>query len=600
MKRLLLALSIFLLSSDLYAAINVQVIYPRPNQQIALVDSTFILGNVTSGAKLYVNGQNVDVYKSGGWLAFVDVSSGNFNFHVVGVKDNDSASVDLPVIIGSSDEALAKDKYIPKFVNPGERAIYKAGEMFEFSFEAPEGGVGAFWLDKRKPIKMYESYPARRLNLTSAFGEQSTIKFDQSENSLYTGYYRFCWADTGIHTICYQYSNSQKAGNPVSYKFCLDTILAILPEFPPLVGQFTGTSEIVRTAPGLGYKLLYQPPGVQVEVTGMRDNFYEIKLADRVSGFVNVDSVKILPEGAAIPQGKISVITVDTLTGGARVSTEIGAILPYEINESWEGRQLDIDFYGATSAMDWIRYNNNGRLVKLVRWSQPLDGVFRMTIETGPGGIWGYKVRYEGTKFIIELRDRPAHGNMFAGVLKGRKIVIDPGHSHDSGAIGPTGLEEQDANLWIAHELRQMLEKEGATVLMTRYGHENVPLYDRPLKAENWGADLLVSIHNNALSDGINPFYNNGTSAYYYYPHSKALAEDIHRRMVDATGLEDHGLYYGNLVITRHSSVPSVLIECAFMMIPEQEAMLRTDSFQKKCAKAIMEGIKDFLNQKPE
>jgi N-acetylmuramoyl-L-alanine amidase len=143
-----------------------------------------------------------------------------------------------------------------------------------------------------------------------------------------------------------------------------------------------------------------------------------------------------------------------------------------------------------------------------------------------------------------------------------------------------------------------MLEKEGAKVLMTRYGHENVPLYDRPKMAENWGADILISVHNNALSDGVNPFYNNGTSAYYYYPHSKALAEAIHKRMLKATGLPDHGLYYGNLVLTRYSSVPSVLIECAFMMIPEQEAMLKTNDFQRKCAGAIKDGIEDFLDQR--
>ena len=60
------------------------------------------------------------------------------------------------------------------------------------------------------------------------------------------------------------------------------------------------------------------------------------------------------------------------------------------------------------------------------------------------------------------------------GSLKGMKIVIDPGHSREPGALGPTGLEEADANLWISRELRNKLEKKGARVKMTRTGDEDV------------------------------------------------------------------------------------------------------------------------------
>ena len=130
---------------------------------------------------------------------------------------------------------------------------------------------------------------------------------------------------------------------------------------------------------------------------------------------------------------------------------------------------------------------------------------------------------------------------------------------------------------------------------MTRYGHEHIPLYDRPKIAIKWDADILVSIHNNALPDGVNPFANNGVSVYYYHPHSKPLAEAIQKRMLEKTKLPNHGLYYGNLVLTRPPEMPAVLVECAFMMIPEQEAMLKTDKFQRKCARAIADGIKDYL-----
>ena len=133
---------------------------------------------------------------------------------------------------------------------------------------------------------------------------------------------------------------------------------------------------------------------------------------------------------------------------------------------------------------------------------------------------------------------------------------------------------------------------------MTRMGHEDLDLYKRVDMATKWGADLLISIHNNALPDGVNPFTHNGTSAYYYFNQARPLAEAIHKRMLKATKLPDHGLYYGNLALTRVSDCPAVLVECAFMMIPEQEAKLKTDKFQRKCASAIYKGICDYLKGK--
>jgi N-acetylmuramoyl-L-alanine amidase len=233
--------------------------------------------------------------------------------------------------------------------------------------------------------------------------------------------------------------------------------------------------------------------------------------------------------------------------------------------------------------------------VKIVKWSQPNDDIFRITVELSRTLGGGYRAFYRDKAFIFRIKKNPKLRRWPNKPFWGVKIAIDPGHSHDSGAIGPTGLKEKDANLWIAHELREMLLDEGAFVIMTRYGHEHIPLYDRPKMAVRWDADILVSIHNNALPDGINPFENNGVSVYYYHPHSKPLAEMIHKHMVKKTDLPDHGLYYGNLVLTRPPELPAVLVECAFMMIPEQEAMLKTDSYQRKCAKAIMEGIKDYL-----
>ena len=73
----------------------------------------------------------------------------------------------------------------------------------------------------------------------------------------------------------------------------------------------------------------------------------------------------------------------------------------------------------------------------------------------------------------------------------------------------------------------------------------------------------------------------------------------VHNAMVRHLGLNDYDWYYGNLAVNRPTQYPAILVECAFMMIPEQEAMLKTESFRKMISRAIIEGIEDFLRGRP-
>ncbi len=179
--------------------------------------------------------------------------------------------------------------------------------------------------------------------------------------------------------------------------------------------------------------------------------------------------------------------------------------------------------------------------------------------------------------------------------MKGLKITLDPGHSADDGAIGPTGYKEKEANLEIARRVRKVLENAGAKVTMTRSGMENVALYDRPKIALNAGTDIYISIHCNAVPDGVNPLINNGTSTYYYHPQSQILAEKVHSRMIKNLEVPDYGLYFGNFAVIRPTQYPAVLVECAFIILPDQEQLLRKPTFQQKIAESIYRGVLDFL-----
>jgi N-acetylmuramoyl-L-alanine amidase len=177
-------------------------------------------------------------------------------------------------------------------------------------------------------------------------------------------------------------------------------------------------------------------------------------------------------------------------------------------------------------------------------------------------------------------------------------VVLDPGHNPDPGAVGPTGLEEREANLEIALELAAILERRGAEVVLTRATPDSaLGLYDRTNLAIAAGGELFVSIHNNALPDGVNPFLNNGTSVLYYHPQSRELAEAIQRELLPRTGLPDRSVWHQNVAVLRMNEMPAVLVESAFMMIPEQEAALRTPEYRRRIADGVAAGIERFLSQ---
>jgi len=176
----------------------------------------------------------------------------------------------------------------------------------------------------------------------------------------------------------------------------------------------------------------------------------------------------------------------------------------------------------------------------------------------------------------------------------GIRIVVDAGHP-PAGATGPTGFRESQANLGVAKQLERMLRAAGATVLTTRDDSLPVELWPRVRYADSANADLLVSIHNNALPDGVNPFTNSGTSVYYNQPRSLAWARPVEAALVRRLGLKELGVGRGDLALVRPAWMPSILTEGMFMMIPEQEAALRSTAGQRLYAQAVYEGTLAFL-----
>src|SRR5688572_22957374 len=145
--------------------------------------------------------------------------------------------------------------------------------------------------------------------------------------------------------------------------------------------------------------------------------------------------------------------------------------------------------------------------------------------------------------------------------------------------------------------MRALLEQRGARVVMTRTTPEPVALADRPIIARRANAHALVSIHLNALPDGVNPFRAQGTETYHYHIHSLPLAQAVQATAVANMGLPDNGAKRRNLALVRPTWMPAILVEGAFIMMPDQEAAMRTPEYQEKYARAIVDGLENYFRE---
>jgi N-acetylmuramoyl-L-alanine amidase len=261
-----------------------------------------------------------------------------------------------------------------------------------------------------------------------------------------------------------------------------------------------------------------------------------------------------------------------------------------------EDDRLSLLLYGAYSNTDWLRYGAEDDFVQSVRWEQVDAERYILRFQLA-GRPWGYRARYGGGGLTLEIRKPPPVEARRP--LAGLKVAVDPGHP-PVGATGPTRLYEGDANLAVSFRLKRLLEAEGARVIMTRTDRSVVRLYDRTQLAELLDAHVLVSIHNNALPDGVNPFENHGTSVYYFHDQALDLARALQNGLLASMGLADLGVGRASLALARPTWMPAALTEGAFMMIPDQEAALRGPAFQEAYARGVLEGLRAFVRRRLE
>jgi N-acetylmuramoyl-L-alanine amidase len=223
-----------------------------------------------------------------------------------------------------------------------------------------------------------------------------------------------------------------------------------------------------------------------------------------------------------------------------------------------------------------------------------------------------------------------------------RTVVIDPGHGGDEvGALGPGGALEKDVTLAIARKLRSALANRlGIQAFLTREGDQALSLDERAAIANNYKADLFLSIHANASrSQGAR-----GSEVYFlsYHPtddesrrialaegslgatgnttapgsdlalvlwdmaqadhldESSALASRLQEALAGVTGSEGRGVKQAPFRVLVGATMAAVLVEVAFISHPEEEKLLSSDVYQNKVVTAIVDGVARYGRERAQ
>jgi N-acetylmuramoyl-L-alanine amidase len=219
-----------------------------------------------------------------------------------------------------------------------------------------------------------------------------------------------------------------------------------------------------------------------------------------------------------------------------------------------------------------------------------------------------------------------------------RTVVIDPGHGGEHvGAMGPGGTMEKDVVLAIARRLRdELTNKLGIRVFLTREHDEELDLDARTAIANNYKADLFISIHAN----GVRARGAKGSEVYFlsyqasddearrmaqiegaaeplgsaqpgsdlalilwdmaqaeHLEESSALATRLQDELAEVTGSEIRGVKQAPFRVLVGATMPAVLVEVAFISNPQEEKLLASPRFQAKVAAALRRGISRYKSE---
>ena len=277
----------------------------------------------------------------------------------------------------------------------------------------------------------------------------------------------------------------------------------------------------------------------------------------------------------------------------------VRALSPVKYKYEELKEEVRLDLIGVQPGSELINANLQGKIVKNLKLKEATEPSRSMYLQLPTRGMKRASATELCDGTVISLVLMPAQESRAEA-----KVVIDAGHGgKDPGAIASrSGCQEKDHNLSIALGVKDQLEKAEIDVICTRITDKYLSLNERSDLANQAGADVFVSIHCNAYT---NP-ETSGTMTFFYAPPDKMelqaqrgerqrLAEMVQRQLVQELGRIDKGVREENFAVLRNTTMPSILIEVAFLSNPEEDALLQQPEFRARAAQAIARGVIEYL-----
>ncbi|MDP9178083.1 MAG: N-acetylmuramoyl-L-alanine amidase [Gemmatimonadota bacterium] len=373
----------------------------------------------------------------------------------------------------------------------------------------------------------------------------------------------------------------------------VDTVQRLTPaQYATLIGQTTVANDTDRVvtgyAPTESLDRWFLLPGTVVRVDSLKGAYAFVRLDSQRVVRIEKPEINLTTLVATPPTLQAEAFRIAPAQEWVDIVIPVSSPPPYLIDVG--ENSLTLTFYGTGGSPQTAVIVPTPSYVSSVA-SSVSGPEIRYTISLR-GPVFGFQRLWQNGLFTLRVRKPPAIDP--TDPLRGLTIAVDPGHP-PGGARGPTGFWEREATLPVGFKVRDLLQARGVNVLMTRATAEAVDLNLRPTLARRANAHALVSIHYNAVPDGMNPFLAQGTTTYHFWKHSEALATAMHQALVAQMGLPDKEVKRFNYAVVRPAWMPAVLTEGAFMMMPDQEAASRTPEYQERYARAIVEGLERYF-----
>ncbi len=611
--------------------VAIAVRYPEPGQRI-VPDSNFVFGSVGTGAaRLRINGIEVPVEANGAFLAWLPTpppERGDTAFYRLAVDGPSTAETEIfilrpPVAPPPGEPSPWLDP--GPLADPAERWILPGeSESIELAGEA---GLRV-WLEAGDRAFPFRDVGPQRGELRR-YGARLDLSLVR-DAACDAGRCRRARAGSEGG------SDRREIRTPAIDSVTLDLVaardgrerrrrvvlpLAVLPgdrafavrleEAPDSVNGRSGVV-VGRPTPSGPYRWRF-PDHTLAPVSGRLGDRLRIRLGDGIGAWVAAGNATPADAGSVVEPARVHDGRPQPVRDGLLWRVGLERAVPVEVRRVGPD-VLAVLLYDAWGETDRLALGPAGTGLRDVSWTQEPGPIVRVELAFDRR-VWGWDVEfedgdataYEGPRVtggsggppaergaVLRLAVRWGPAIDADAPLAGRRVAVDPGHP-GAGSYGPTGLYEGDANLAVALALVDLLESAGARPVLIRPDRSAVGLYERTRRAREAHAEIFVSIHNNALPDGVRPFDRAGTSTYYYHPQSAPLARAVQGSLVGRLGLRDLGVLWGDLAVVRDPWMPSVLVEGAFMMIPAHEAALRTPEFQRRYALGVFDGIRRFF-----